>query len=497
MTAKITRIIKRQGNLVAYDRDRIVTAIFRALVSTGCKDRQLAERLGLEVERALLDAHGAGATPSIEEIQDIVEKVLLESGHGDTARAYMEYRRQRAQARATRAYSFEVTDNIPYKKIYEVLCWNMAHGCDSVPALNDLIGRGEMPPLIKNVNRRYVAEVGQAARLMLERRGEVRLVIVAGPSSSGKTTTTMKLEEHLRQAGVELQTINVDNYFFDRERNPRDEFGDYDYESPHALDLTLINDHLEQLLAGRTVRAPHYDFKTGRRRLDAHAMTLRPNQVLLLDSLHGLYDAMTASIPPARKFRLYIETLGQFRAADSQFMRWADHRLLRRMIRDNAAPQFPARGLPSPWRYVRRSRLQHHSLHRHGGLPGEQRPALRVAVPETPPVSLFCPGHGAIPRRSGTPGCLYPRQAYLRVPGSLSPPWRMTLPCRPTPCCASSSAASCYSIDGGIGAGRRRAGSGPRRLLDQLGDFAEFLAGDFPARPARPAISMPQTCSAA
>ncbi len=359
MTDKIIQIIKRQGNLVAYDRDRITTAIFRALVSTGCKDRQLAERLGLEVERALLADHGAGATPSIEEIQDIVEKVLMESGHGDTARAYMEYRRQRAQARATRAYSFEVTDNIPYKKIYEVLCWNMAHGCDSVPALNELIGRGEMPRLIKEVNRRYVAEVGQAARLILSRRSDVRLVIVAGPSSSGKTTTTMKLEEHLRQANVELQTINVDNYFFDREHNPRDEFGDYDYESPHALDLPLINNHLEQLLAGRTVRAPHYDFKTGRRRLNVHAMALRPNQMLLLDSLHGLYDAMTASIPPARKFRLYIETLGQFRAADGQFMRWADHRLLRRMIRDSWHRNSQPEATITHWRYVRRSELQH------------------------------------------------------------------------------------------------------------------------------------------
>ncbi len=359
MTAKITRIIKRQGNLVAYDRDRISTAIFRALVSTGRKDRRLAERLGLQVEQALLAVYGDGATPSIEEIQDIVEKILLESGHADTARAYMEYRRQRAQARATRAYSFEVTDNIPYKKIYEVLCWNMAHGCDSVAALNELLGRGGLPGLIKDVNRRYVAEVGQAADLILERRGEVRLVIVAGPSSSGKTTTTMKLAERLGQAGVELQTINVDNYFFNLDRHPRDEFGDYDYESPQALDLPLINNHLAQLLDGRPVRTPHYDFKTGRRSLDVHPVALQPNQVLLLDSLHGLYDGMTASIPPARKFRLYIETLGQFRAADGQFMRWADNRLLRRMIRDSWHRNSQPEATITHWRYVRRSELQH------------------------------------------------------------------------------------------------------------------------------------------
>lgn len=355
----ITHVIKRQGNLVAYDRDRITTAIFQALVSTGNKNRRLAERLSGKVEKSLLAAATDNTAPSIEEIQDIVEKILLENGQEKTARSYMDYRRQRAQARATRAYSFEVSDNIPYKKIYEVLCWNMAHGCDSVGALNDLIARGALGDLIRAVDERYVAEVRQAGAMILERRSEVRLVIVAGPSSSGKTTTTMKLGECLRRAGIELQTINVDNYFFNLDQHPRDEFGDYDYESPQALDLNLINKHLAQLQAGQTIRTPHYDFKTGLRSLDVHPMTLKPNQMLLLDSLHGLYDAMTSGIPPENKFRLYIETLGQFRAADGQFMRWADNRLLRRMIRDSWHRNSQPEATLTHWRYVRRSELQH------------------------------------------------------------------------------------------------------------------------------------------
>ncbi|MCA1809117.1 MAG: ATP cone domain-containing protein [Kiritimatiellia bacterium] len=355
--ATIKNIIKRQGNLVAYDRDRISTAIFRALVSTGTKDRDLAERLGARVEQALVAAYGTHTPPSIEEIQDIVEETLFEAGYADTARAYQDYRHARAQARSMRACNFEVTDNIPYKKIYEVLCWNMAHECDSVPALNRLIERGDFINLMRAADRRYDEEIDAAAEVVLARSDRLRLIIVAGPSSSGKTTTTIKLAERLRKSGIGLQTINVDNYFFELERHPRDEFGDYDYESPQALDLPLIDLHLAQLLDGRTVMTPHYDFKTGRRHLAAHALKLEPGNMLLLDSLHGLYGPMTASVADEQKFRLYIETLGQLRAADGQFMRWADNRLMRRMIRDSWHRNSQPEATLTHWRYVRRSEL--------------------------------------------------------------------------------------------------------------------------------------------
>lgn len=356
---KISHVIKRQGNQVPYDRDRITTAIFRALVSTGDNDRQLADQLSLQVEQILLAGYTGTAVPTIEDIQDIVEKVLFEEGHSETAHAYMEYRQKRAQARATRAYSFEVTDNIPYKKIYDTLCWNMAHNCDSIAGLNQLIAGGGFANLIEKSNLRYDTEIRQAAELILSRIKDIRLVIVAGPSSSGKTTTTTKLGEWLSEAGLELQTLNIDNYFFNREDNPRDEFGDYDYESPQALDLNLINEHLSLLLAGRSIEMPFYDFKAGIRHLNTTPLTLKPNQLILLDSLHGLYDGMTSAVPDICKFRLYIETLDQLRTEDGQFMRWADHRLLRRMIRDSWHRNSQPEATITHWRYVRRSELQH------------------------------------------------------------------------------------------------------------------------------------------
>ena len=194
---------------------------------------------------------------------------------------------------------------------------------------------------------------------MLDHGGDVRLVIVAGPSSSGKTTTTIKLEEQLAAHGKKLKAINVDHYFYDLEMHPKDEFGDYDYETPQALDIGLINEHLEQLLAGKTIKTPHYDFHTGKRSLNVHEMHLADDEVLLMDCLHGLYSDMTRSVPDHRKFRLYIETLGQLRNERDEFMRWADHRLLRRMIRDSWSRNHDAMSTLTHWHYVRKSELQY------------------------------------------------------------------------------------------------------------------------------------------
>jgi len=123
----------------------------------------------------------------------------------------------------------------------------------------------------------------------------------------------IKISEKLQSAGMSFKAINIDNYFFDLDKHPKDEFGDQDYETPAALDLDLINEHLVQLLDGHSVLTPHYDFKGGIRRMNVHELSLKKNEILLIDSLHGLYDDMTRSVPAESKFRVYIETLGQFR----------------------------------------------------------------------------------------------------------------------------------------------------------------------------------------
>ncbi|MDD5484310.1 MAG: ATP cone domain-containing protein [Kiritimatiellae bacterium] len=352
------KIIKREGNLVPYDRDRIATAIFRAMASIGKGNRPLADAVSLDVERALVAGYGHDSTPSVEEIQDIVEKILLEKGQTETAKTYMAYRSQRAQARSRREKSFEITDNIPYKKIYEVLRWNINHGCDTVRGLNRIISEGHFAGLVRDSDQRYEDELTRCAREIVSKNKKARVIIVAGPSSSGKTTTTMKLGEKIKQDGIEFKSLIMDNYFFDLEKHPKDEFGDYDYESPHSLDLALINEHLCALLEGRTVQVPFYNFKTGKRTLNVQSMKLEKNQLLLLDSLHGLFSEMTQGIPAASIFKIYIETLGQIRSDDNIFMRWADNRLMRRMIRDKLHRNSLPLETITHWHYVRRSELQ-------------------------------------------------------------------------------------------------------------------------------------------
>ncbi|MFO7870885.1 MAG: ATP cone domain-containing protein [Kiritimatiellia bacterium] len=355
----IKKIIKRDGATVKYNRRRISDAILKASASTGKPNRKLAESAALKVESALAHTYCPDSMPTVEDIQDVVESILMESGLTRIARNYIIYRHRRAMARAARAYEFEVTDNVPYKIIYEVLRWNMEHNCDTTAGLNRLITKGAFPDLVRESDRRYQSEIESAGRMILDSHSPPRLVIVAGPSSSGKTTTTIRLSNMLKAAGIGIRTLNLDNYFLDLYKHPKDEFGDYDYEIPEALDLDLINRQLQSLLAGKTVKVPDYNFKTGRRSLNVHTLRLKTNEVLLIDSLHGLNGKISRSVPEDNKFRLYIETLGQFRAEDGTFMRWSDNRLLRRMIRDKDHRNLKPVQTLTHWHYVRRSELKH------------------------------------------------------------------------------------------------------------------------------------------
>jgi len=356
---QIKEIIKRDGTVVGYDRDRITTAIFNAAAAVGGEDRKLAEELAETVEQTLVATLAPNATPSVEDIQDVVEETLVERGHATTARAYIIYRHKRALERSARSERVEASDNIPYKKIYDVLRWNMEHGCETIAGINKIIAEGKYPQLVDDCNQRYNDEVALGADAIIARLPDVRMVIIAGPSSSGKTTTMIKMTEKLKAAGInKLVGINIDHYFFDLENHPKDEFGDYDYETPQALDLELINQHLEQLLNGETIRTPDYDFKEGKRTLNVHELKLGSDEILLIDSLHGLYDGMTSRVPSKNKFRLYIETLGQVKNDDGVFMRWADNRLMRRMIRDSWHRNLQPLQTLTHWHYVRRSELQ-------------------------------------------------------------------------------------------------------------------------------------------
>lgn len=250
-------------------------------------------------------------------------------------------------------------EHIPKMVIRNVLEWNIAHGVDTIAGLNKRVLDGTFPDLVREGDLEYSRNVANAAEEIVKHKGKVRIVIIAGPSSSGKTTTTIKLNEHLKKAGLSIVPINLDNYFFDLEMHPKDEFGDYDFEVPEALDLELINKHLAMLINDETIQVPYYNFKTGKREKETTPLKLERNQLLLIDSLHGLYEKMTHSVPREMKFRLYIETLSQIKDNEDNWIRWTDIRLLRRMVRDNWHRSYDPVRTIGHWHYVRKSEMRH------------------------------------------------------------------------------------------------------------------------------------------
>ncbi len=352
-----TTIIKRNGQAVPFDQEKITVAIYKAMAAGGAHDRELAEGLSNQVVAALDAAYTAEQLPTVEDTQDFVERVLIEDGHAATAKRYIIYRSERAKMRTRRRR--ERVEPIPYKAMWQALDWAVAHGCNTVAGLNTIIQEGRLPWLIRAADELYERTLEQIAAVILERREDLRFIIVAGPSSSGKTTTTNKLAAHLEAGGLSVVPLALDNYFFDLRLHPRDEFGDYDFETPEALDLELINRHLAEIDAGRPIDMPVYDFKTGNRLERTTRFEPEPGSIVLLDTLHGLYDGLTASVPDEHKCRLYIETISQLKTDEGRYMRWTDIRLLRRMIRDAKSRGYEPERTIQHWHYVRRSELKH------------------------------------------------------------------------------------------------------------------------------------------
>jgi len=354
----ITQVVKRSGKIVPFDEAKIADGIYRAAASVGGHKKELSIKLAIKVTEIINENFSAPDMPLVNEIQDNVEKVLIENGHSRTAKAYIIYREYRRREKLKKGRLTE-DPRIPYRTMYESLLWNIEHSCETISKLNDVIEDGGLPELVHAYEQDYNRHIQNIAKEIAEDKNDVKLIIVAGPSSSGKTTTTAKISHQLNEAGLETVALNLDHYFFDLEDHPKDEFGDYDFETPEALDIQLINEHLRDLIDGKTIKMPYYDFEKGKRTLNAQEKAISPNQVLVIDTLHGLYEPMTQSIDNDSKVKVYIETIAQLKDNDDRFIRWTDVRLLRRMVRDSASRGYDMRQTIGHWHYVRRSELKH------------------------------------------------------------------------------------------------------------------------------------------
>jgi len=356
---KFNQVAKRNGAIVDFNPTRIINVIYRAAVAVGGRDKQKAEELAGHVINYLEEKYPEGYILHVEEIQDAVEKMLIEYKHAKVAKEFIIYREERIRKREEEeSHSFKPSENIPWSKIYHTLGWAVDHKLHTIDSMNERINNGEFAKVVEESEEAYERDINFAASLVIERIDQLKMVMISGPSSSGKTTTTYKLEEYLVKNGLKFKALIVDNYFFDLEMHPKDEFGDYDFETPQALDLPLINQHLVQLTEGKEVMIPYYDFKLGKRHLNQTPFKLADNEILLIDSLHGLYPKMTEDIPNDKKFKLYLEPLLQMKGPDDEYIRWTDLRLIRRMLRDSVHRAYKPQQTLEHWHYVRTSEMR-------------------------------------------------------------------------------------------------------------------------------------------
>ena len=356
--AKIKYVIKRNGATVLFMQDRITNAIFRAAVSVGGRDRTIAEGLSNQVVELLESRFGKNKPPTVEEIQDVVEKVLIENGHARVAKTYILYREERNRRRKQeKSPSEQRSEYIPWAKMWSVLDWAVDHEVNTVEKLNRRIENGEIAGIVQEAEAAYAQDLQMVTDLIGEQKDTIKLVIIAGPSSSGKTTTTNKIARNLIQQGLRFAELNLDHYYFDLEMHPKDEFGDYDFETPQALDIELINQHLHELLSGEEVLLPFYDFKAGKRYLDRMPMRLGEGDIILIDSLYGLYPPLTDGIEDER-IKIYLEPLLQMKGNKGQYVRWTDIRLMRRMLRDATHRAYNYDKTLTHWHYVRSGEMK-------------------------------------------------------------------------------------------------------------------------------------------
>lgn len=250
----------------------------------------------------------------------------------------------------------KLEDIVPQHKMLgvfnEFLRWNRIMSLTTVGDLNKLIQSGESTHLINISESLQEKKIAQIAD-QIHQQQTTRIVLISGPSSSGKTTFAKRLSIQLMVLGIKPVALSLDDYFKEREDTPRDEKGEYDFESLYALDLDLFNDHLKALLRGEEVSIPTFNFTTGRKEYKGKTMKLHPNNVLILEGIHALNPALLPGIKPELLFKVYVSALTSISLDYHNWIPTTDNRLLRRIIRDFRYRSYSAQDTISRWESVR------------------------------------------------------------------------------------------------------------------------------------------------
>jgi len=390
---RIGKIRKRNHALVTFDQGRIVRAIRRAadaaggfgqdylpgvndrVFAAGGTDDGIAEVLS-DFVVVCLNADSrhlvTNFPPTVEEIQDVVLHVLTSNGFTTVVDAFTCFRWGHHWVREGAIDEAQfVRDGYPAEHMDPLLAWNRERECDTVEGLNEIVRSGRLKRLIDASLDRFETCLDDAAAAVvarMDRGDDIRMIWISGPSSSGKTTATVKLTERLEREGLEFLMLNLDDYFWSLIEHPTDWIDDRNYETPEALDIQKLNADLRALLDGRVVEKPVYNFKTGRRE-GTVPIELGSEQVLLLDCLHGFYPPITDGIDRSSMFRVYIEAMNplyeptpmiplyQGDRHGRRLTRFEDVRLLRRTLRDSRHRNHLPLATILHWHYVRAGEL--------------------------------------------------------------------------------------------------------------------------------------------
>ena len=253
-----------------------------------------------------------------------------------------------------------LTEFVDNPKIFDVYQnykeWGKRVGVTSAASLNEIIVKGKFNDFI-DITETYQAQNYARVAERIHKRGNVKVVLIAGPSSSGKTTSAKKIALHLQALGYKPHVLSLDNYYVGRDRNPKDENGNYDYECLEALDIPLLHENL--LFDGKTVKLPSYNFDTGSRYYTGQTMKLGPQDILICEGIHGLNDRLTPHVKSEYKFKIYLSALTLLNLDDHNKISTSDNRLIRRIVRDANFRGKSAAGTIAMWDSVKKGEKLH------------------------------------------------------------------------------------------------------------------------------------------
>lgn len=251
----------------------------------------------------------------------------------------------------------EVPEFKPSPKLFQVLkqsvVWGDCQDIETVGALNDMVTKGDMREVVLVQEAHQERQIGEIAKQIAD-RAHTRFVLIAGPSSSGKTTFSHRLSIQLRVNGLKPHPIAVDNYFVDRENTPRDKDGNYNFECLEAIDIVKFNEDMKALLDGEEVYLPVFDFKSGKRKYENRPKKLGPQDILVIEGIHCLNPKLTEMMGDENKFKIYISALTQLNIDEHNRIPTTDGRLIRRLVRDARTRGASAMKTISMWPSVRR-----------------------------------------------------------------------------------------------------------------------------------------------